>query len=638
MKIKFKIISVAGFFLFFLLNQTAHSKKYIAVNDYNYPPYNFLNDNGEPGGFIIELLENLGKETKTEYSINLKSWDESLAELKQGKADLIPGIFYTPERDKYMDFSLPTVIIYHSVFTRKNEFSVTSLDDIAGKKILCQRSDIIHDYLLSKTDKKNIIPVDTQEHALLLLASGLYDLAIIGEMQGLYFIKKNNLTNLAKTGSSVLPFNYCLAVKQGDKKLLSILNQGIMMLKKNGEYDRIFSKWFLPDQMPGSTAKYFLLSLSALLTLILIISSWTITLRKKVSQKTEELQQELELKKKIMLDLEQNNIFLTTLLETVPTPVFYKDLNGRYIGCNASYGEFMGIMKEDILFKTLHNIANPDVAEFHIQKEKELIETGTPMVYESIIIDGEKNIHNALFHKALYPDSTGKICGIIGVIVDITETKDIQNKLRESLHEKEILLKEVHHRVKNNLQIISSLLNLQALKIKDENTVKQFQSSRNRIYTMALIHEKLYQTGNFSRVDLIDYIEELIVYLSQTYSVNHERITFSVKGSGINLNINQAIPCGMIINEIITNALKHAFPESFTNKGLIEIIMNIKEDRLEISISDNGIGFPDDFDMQKAKSLGFQLIRNIISHQLKGNLVIKSARENTGYVFDFEVD
>jgi len=193
-----------------------------------------------------------------------------------------------------------------------------------------------------------------------------------------------------------------------------------------------------------------------------------------------------------------------------------------------------------------------------------------------------------------------------------------ENKVATSLKEKDILLREIHHRVKNNLQIISSLLRLQSRNIKDNSLQEIFQVSQQRIRAIALIHESLYRSDDLGEINISKYIHNLSSHLSSIHAANAKGINFNISAADIFLDINRAIPCGLLLNELITNALKYAFPEE--TEGEIKIdLERYKQNKLRLSIADNGIGFPQGLDFRKTESLGLQLVNSLIS-QLKGTI------------------
>lgn len=188
------------------------------------------------------------------------------------------------------------------------------------------------------------------------------------------------------------------------------------------------------------------------------------------------------------------------------------------------------------------------------------------------------------------------------------------------LREKEVLLKEVHHRVKNNLQIISSLLNLQASSRKNEKFQSVLKDSENRIRSMALIHEKLYRSENLSRIDFTEYINSLITHLIQSFAVNNDMIEFKVDLDEIRLELDTAISCGLLINELVSNSIMHALPQG--NRGEISIILRKNGNReFTMKIGDNGVGLPPDFEIDTAETLGLQLVASLVD-QLRGRMEI----------------
>jgi two-component sensor histidine kinase len=198
-----------------------------------------------------------------------------------------------------------------------------------------------------------------------------------------------------------------------------------------------------------------------------------------------------------------------------------------------------------------------------------------------------------------------------------------------------VLLKEIHHRVKNNLQIISSLLYLQSRQIEDEPTLDMFIQGQNRVKSMALVHEKLYQSQDLTRIDFAEYIRSLTGYLFQSYDANTRGVHLNIAIDHIFLGVDTAIPCGLIINELVSNALKYAFPspgeaERELPPGEISIQLQVGADnRLTLTVKDNGIGFPPELDFQNTESLGLQLVNNLVN-QLDGTIEFK---RNNGTIF-----
>jgi len=222
---------------------------------------------------------------------------------------------------------------------------------------------------------------------------------------------------------------------------------------------------------------------------------------------------------------------------------------------------------------------------------------------------------------------------------EINERTQAEEKIEASLREKEVLLKEIHHRVKNNLQIISSLLSLQSGYIDDKQTLRLFKNSQERVMAMALIHEKLYQSGDLSRIDFQEYIRSLIPYLFESYSLKSGHVRLDMEIENVALNIETAIPLGLIVNELVSNSLKHAFPGS--KEGELQIKLEKSEGKKDengydytLIIADNGIGFPDGLDFKKSDRLGMVLVHSLVK-KLRGAIDL-DRREGTRFIIKFK--
>jgi len=244
---------------------------------------------------------------------------------------------------------------------------------------------------------------------------------------------------------------------------------------------------------------------------------------------------------------------------------------------------------------------------------------------------GKYTLWMEIFLNPIY-DSEGNVCEISLVAHDITEKKSTEKEIVESLKEKEVLLKEIHHRVKNNLQVISSILNLQSSFVKDEKTLDILEESRNRIRSMAIIHESLYQTSNFSSINFSDYLLNLTTSLIASYRVHAGSIELKTQVDKVELVLDQAIPCGLLVNELITNALKYAFPGELS--GEILLGLSEKNNKIELVIKDNGVGMPEGFSILNSDTLGLQLVNTLVE-QLDGEIKV----ENSGgikYLITFD--
>ena len=216
------------------------------------------------------------------------------------------------------------------------------------------------------------------------------------------------------------------------------------------------------------------------------------------------------------------------------------------------------------------------------------------------------------------PINDGNILGSIHIAHDITHRKEMEDKLEKALEEKNTMMKEIYPRVKNNLMVISSLLNLQSSYINDKDTQDIFKESENKAKSMALIHENLYRAGDLKHLNFSEYIEKLSKDLYHTYTLDKSLVKLVLNIEVINLDIDTSIPFGLILNELLTNSLKHAFPDGRSGMITVELQQDF-DGRLKLSVSDNGIRFPSDLDFKTTESLGMMII-NTLTQQIEGEI------------------
>lgn len=260
---------------------------------------------------------------------------------------------------------------------------------------------------------------------------------------------------------------------------------------------------------------------------------------------------------------------------------------------------------------------------------RSVFETGKPEVFEK-----KTSEDNRIKEVRVFPifDNDGVVQMVVEYLRDVTDQKEYEARINKSLAEKELLLKEVHHRVKNNMQIISSMLDLQIDYIWDERDAMMFVDSQNRIQSMALVHEKLYQSDNFLEIDFNEYIKELLVVLNNSYSVDSSLISYSLSIHNVFLPIDTAIPVAQLINEIVSNSLKHAFAKR--EGGTINVeIKSRGSGKYRMIIGDNGGGIPENIGLRSSRSLGMQIIQGL-TKQLNGKIEI-SRTSGTQYIIDF---
>jgi PAS domain S-box-containing protein len=333
------------------------------------------------------------------------------------------------------------------------------------------------------------------------------------------------------------------------------------------------------------------------------------TLEERVEVKTKQLvEKNLELEK------------LSLVASRTDNAVLIADTNGTIEWVNDGFIRLFAIPKEKVIGNKLSDI---NVYSNISNQLNEVIQHRHSRIFESNVNTFNKK--NVWISSTLTPiyDESGTLKKFILVDADITTSRQMQQQIEASLKEKDVLLKEIHHRVKNNLQIIISLLNLQSGYIKDETTLKAVKDGQSRVRSMALVHEKFYQSDTVTEIDFGEYLKKLCQFLYQTYGDKTDRIEVVIKGEQILLDMDTAMPCALLVNEIVSNAYKYAFPG--LKSGTILIEMKKAGGKIDLAISDNGVGFPAEYNFEKSESLGMQLVQ-ALSSQIEGDL--KVSQEN----------
>jgi PAS domain S-box-containing protein len=303
---------------------------------------------------------------------------------------------------------------------------------------------------------------------------------------------------------------------------------------------------------------------------------------------------------------------------------------------NANFLRYMGTVHKsrfklgDNCKDLLLSVVNKNVYQNQLEAFKKAFE-GKPQEFELPLV----NIHGEdiwlqVFLNPVYLED--QLVEVSCLTYDVTDRIVIDRRIRDSLKEKEVLLSEVHHRVKNNLQVISSILNLQSSFVSDEKTLEILQESQNRIKSMSYIHETLYQTADFSSIGFTDYLNTLVRNLVQTYGLSSGNISLVTEFEEVVIPLDQAIPCGLIINELVSNAMKYAF-EGIEDPELV-VSVSDTDGKIEVTVKDNGIGLPKDFKYQEADSLGIQLVYTL-AEQLDGEVEVES-KSGTRFLLTFE--
>jgi PAS domain S-box-containing protein len=332
-----------------------------------------------------------------------------------------------------------------------------------------------------------------------------------------------------------------------------------------------------------------------------------------------------EEKKRAEAELRASEQRFRLLAEHASDVISRHGADGRFLYVSPACRTLLGYGPEEFIGRPADFLCLPEdrtqiLRAYAVLQESDVPHTRSYRVHRR---NGEVVWLETTWRRVQYP-TPGWPLEIHAIARDVTERKLAEEALQASLSAKEILLKELQHRVKNNLQVISSLFSLQSAHVKDEQARCAFRESQNRVKSIALVHEKFYHSPDLGRMVFADYVRTLVLGLFQCYGVDLKKIGFQLNADEVFLNLDTAIPCALIINELVSNALKHAFPQG--RQGTLTIELHTDADkRLTLQVRDDGVGLPPDLDVCQSPSLGLQLVC-ALANQLDGNLEVRNGQ------------
>lgn len=276
----------------------------VVGGDYNYPPYEFLDRDGRPAGYNVELTRAIAEVMGMNVDIRLGPWGEMRKALERGEVDILQGMAWSEERTRQVDFSSPHAIVYQSIWTRKGEKGIRSLEGLSGKEVIVMKNSIMHDFMLENDLGAALVLTDSLAEALRLLDSGRHDCALVAKLPGQYLVKELGLSHIVPVAKPLVAQKYGYAVTKGNMELLGRFNEGLAILKRSGQFQAIHSKWLgvlEPQPVPwGRIARYGAMVIVPLLLILGGTVVWSRTLQRRVAQRTEELAREVAEKERAL--------------------------------------------------------------------------------------------------------------------------------------------------------------------------------------------------------------------------------------------------------------------------------------------------------------------------------------------------
>ncbi len=655
------LLTMAFFILTAAVCRAAAPAEPVRVGIYQNPPKVFWNGNGKPQGIFVDIMDQIARNEGWTIEYVPGTWSDNLERLEKSQLDLVLDVTYSQERAERFSFNKISVTeSWLQAFAGK-DVRLESVKDLNGKRIAVLKGAIQEEYL--PLDIKKLFDIDftllsypDYAGTVEALRKGQADVIIASRF---FYFSKLRGNDIQPKALMLRPsLVYFAALKERNQNLLNAIDQNLSVMKNDpgSVYYRALNHW-LGERPQAVIPGYIKWLLVIVLISLFMLGIFSYFLKKQVRVKTaklgraneelesvnrklqaadEELKQQVEHLKVTRDELLTSEQRYRNIFENTGTAMAIIESDMTISLANHEFEKLSGFDRREIegRKKWSEFVWKPDLErmqEYHNQRRDNL--QAAPRKYEFRFIDRIGKIKDIYLIIDMVPGSQKSVASLL----DITKRKSVELQIKASLREKEVLLREIYHRVKNNLQVVSSLLNLQSGYVHDPRDKEIFVESQNRIRSMSLVHENLYKSPDLARIDFKYYVRNLVNDLIRSYGVPSDQIEVMLDINDIELGVDVAIPCGLMINEIVSNSLKHAFaaPSPSGKKWEITVRLKLENDVLyRLEVADNGVGFAGKSDQfTDPATLGLQLI-NILAGQLNGKLSVDH-ENGTGYVVEF---
>jgi two-component sensor histidine kinase/ABC-type amino acid transport substrate-binding protein len=619
----------------------ATPKEITVVMDDNYPPYVFRDAAGQIQGILKDTWALWQARTGVAVKLQAMDWLDAQQFMQAGRADVIDTLFKTPDRLAIYDFTAPYAQLEVPIFFHHSISGIVNAASLKGFTVGVKGGDACVD-VLRRQGGETLKVYRSYADVISAAAEGDVRVFCMDKPPAMYLLNQRGIEQNFRQSIPLFTGEFHRAVRKGNSAMLALLEDGFGRITP-AEHQAIEKKWRgTPIERHVETVyvRYVGAALAVAGLLALLLGGWSWTLRKRVLAKTAALRASLNELRATQSALQANADRFQKIASRLPGMVFQfllrPDGSASLPFVSLAIHDLFRLSPDAVsqdasaVFAAIHT-ADLAAVRASIQVSAQHL---TPWQHEFRITFDDGTVR-WLFGNSLperLPD--GDVLWH-GFITDITERKQVDQALQTSLQEKVALLNEVHHRVKNNLQVITSLLRLEAGRSSQPDTRAVLQEMQGRIRAMALLHETLYRAGIFASVDLGGYLKQLATQAFRAQSSGAVRLSLLL--DTVPVSMDQATPCGLLVNELLSNALKHAFPVG--QGGEIQVALHAEHASAGLApqwclrVSDNGVGLPADFEVRRMSSLGLQLATDL-ARQLGGALDISAPSDpGTGAIF-----
>jgi len=591
------------------------------------PPMVYL-ESGHPAGIVVDLMKAMSTRMKRPVEISAMNWTDAQRLVREGRADALLQINQTPERLETLIFSEPLLESLFSIFVKADRHGVDSLQDLYGMRVGVEKSGL--PVQLLKEEPLIIAEIIPDfERGFTLLLSGMIDAVIVDRWVGAYVLAKGGFKGVRIIEKPVKRSFSAIAVRKDDIQLLAEINMALTEIKNDGTYDEILESWRSKEVVFLTYEQWVRMERD---TIVAIVIAFMVVLSGIIGQYatiSRLRRSKLELSEKKEL-IKKSELRIRTVLEAIPQGIIAVEIeSGRILFVNESICRMLGYTSEE-LFELNPLLLHPESEQQKIEEYYKRITNGEYVIAAEIKVQHKnRSIFLAIINTCPV-EMDGRKC-VLGVFTDNTDRKAAEEKITGLLKEKEILLRETHHRLKNNMSTIHGFLSLQAFMQEDTKCSEVLMNAATRLQRMSALYEKLYQFKNIKELEAKVFLPALVDEIMGVFTIV-PAVKASVKTDDFMFKAELLSPLAIIINELIANSIKYAFEGVSTRT--IEVSAFLTGSIITVTYTDNGPGLPDSISFDSSTGFGMQLIGMLV--QQMGGTISIDRRQGARFIIELD--